>query len=912
MMLEPRNFFRLFVAATVCTFVGGLVLPVPIAAAQAPAVTFHASADTVDVYDFVDITISVERPTAANPFTDVTIEGEFDRQKGKTIRVDGFCDAANGRTFRVRFMPREPGRYEYTVHFRQGTDERSHQGSFTAVANHRKGLLQVDPKEPEHFVWQGTGEHYFWNGTTTYYLMGWDDETIRSSIDRLAGYRINRLRVLLYGRNHPRPWDQPVVTTRRFHLHLNPWPAEKPDDIANPGFDLTRFNIDHWQKYERLLRYAREKNVIVSVIFFIGGQVLPTPFAAGSAEEDQYYRYTIARLAAFSNVTWDLGNEYNFHRTAPDWADEMGPKVKAWDPYDHLCSAHNVIHRTPRSMWCDMQLIQHWDEGQNIFMLRQREAQAETGRIIPQINEEYGYEDLWEKKPGQRSAVTRRQCAWEIAMAGCYQTTGESTRTGTGAEADSGGGWVNGRGDDSMVMLRDNRHLADFFTAFDWWNYRPQNDLVEQKLPCLARDGERYVVYLSSGGQATIKLSAGKYRARWFNPRSGGFSEAGVAVAPVWTSDETPGQGDWVLMLERNDAAIDRSPPRLLKASAVGASQIDVTFSEPVEPATALHPENYSVHQNVQIFSAAWLNEPGRTVRLTTSELAYDVPYSLSVRRIRDRAKSPNEIHTDEKVAFIRRNPELPLVVLAFSKGEGQTVANTGASSETHPAATLTPTWPQWSKTSPPAGDGASLDFGGKPGEYAADLGSDAPDLLRNLKSFTVTAWVNCRSLEVGPGGNRIVHMADTLGSRAGLDLVVDKNGALALGVNGYPDSSPARSSPKAISVDPRTGPDNWRFFAVTYDAPATAENVRFYIGDTRHDAKPNRAVSYAQGPLGPRTGSLTIGAFSPTTRTGNGDRAFRGLIDDVRVFGSVIDGAGALKLDQILAIQQGRSVKDR
>jgi hypothetical protein len=432
LMLEPRYFVRFCLAAAAYTCVCGLALPGTLAAARVPAVTFHAAPAAVVVNDFCEITISVERPTAANPFTDVTIVGEFRRQGGKPIHVDGFCDAADGRLFRIRFMPCEPGRYDYTVLFRQGGNESSHKGSFTAVAKRRKGVLRVDPERPEHFIWQGTGEHYFWNGTTTYYLMGWDDETIRSSIDRLAEYRINRLRVLLYGRNRPRPWRQPVVSTERFQLHLNPWLAKQPDDVAKPDFDLTRFNIDHWRKYERLLRYAREKNVIISVIFFIGGQVLPTPFAAGSAEEDLYYRYAVARLAAFSNVTWDLGNEYNFHRPAPDWADEMGTKVKAWDPYDHLCSAHNVTHRTARSNWCDMQLIQRWDAGQNAFMLQQREAQKKTGRMIPQVNEEYGYEDLWEKMPGQRSADTRRRCAWAIVMAGCYQTTGESSRTGTG------------------------------------------------------------------------------------------------------------------------------------------------------------------------------------------------------------------------------------------------------------------------------------------------------------------------------------------------------------------------------------------------------------------------------------------------------------------------------------------------
>ena len=283
--------------------------------------------------------------------------------------------------------------------------------------------------------------------------MGWDDETIRQSIDRLHRLKINRLRVLVYGRNEPRPWRQPVVPTENFQLHLNPWVAERPDDIKNPGFDLKRFNVDHWRKYERLLRYAREKDVIISVIFFIGGQVLPTPFEADSEEERLYYRYAVARLAAFSNVTWDLGNEYNFHRKAPDWADRMGHLVKQWDPYDHLTSAHNVVHRTPKSTWLDMQLIQRWDSGQTDYMLGHRAAQEKTGYIIPQVNEEYGYEDLWEKYPGHRAAETRRKDAWEISMAGCYQTTGESARRGTGVAPDTGGGWVNGRGDDTMTML---------------------------------------------------------------------------------------------------------------------------------------------------------------------------------------------------------------------------------------------------------------------------------------------------------------------------------------------------------------------------------------------------------------------------------------------------------------------------
>jgi len=517
-------------------------------------ISFHQSASEVDTYCFVEVTLSIDSPKVENPFTEVVVEGKFGKT-GETdwTHVDGFCDSADGSVFRIRFMPSTAGDYSCSIKYRQGGFEKTYEGEFCAVDGKRLGILRIDQDNPWHFIWEGTGEHYFWNGTTTYYLMGWQDEDIiRSSIDRLHDLKINRLRVLVYGRNKPNPWRMPVVPTDDFKLWLNPWVAERPDNIEDPGFDLTRFNVSHWQKYERLLSHAREKDMIISVIFYIGGQVLPTPFAESSEDEHRYYRYGIARLAAFSNVTWDLGNEHDFHREYPGWADGLGKLVKKWDPYNHLTSAHNKIYRTPESTWIDIQLIQRWDGGQNGYMLTQREQQKEIGRIIPQVNEEYGYEDLWEKSPGQRSAETRRRLAWEIYMAGCYQTAGESARQGTGVPPDTGGGWVNGRGDDTMTMLEYYTRMVDFFTGFQWWKTEPRNDLVDNGAMCLAEPGNIYAIYLPSGGKVTVNLEKGKYRANWLNPRTGEGIDMPTADGPVWTSPNAPDDGDWLLLLKRS------------------------------------------------------------------------------------------------------------------------------------------------------------------------------------------------------------------------------------------------------------------------------------------------------------------------------------------------------------------------
>lgn len=881
-------------------FIGGLLS----AAVGVPTgARFSCESARVQTYDYVEVKIQLTDSSAANPFTDAVVHGTFGLHGGTPVEVEGFCDSADGSVYRIRFMPTRAGSYTYTAAYKHGETELKHSGTFQATDGGRKGLLRVDPANRWHFVWEGTGEHYFWNGTTTYYLMGWDDETIRGSIDRLHRLKINRLRVLLYGRNEPRPWGQPVVPTKNFKLHLNPWPAQRPDDIKNPRFDLKRFNVEHWQKYERLLRYAREKDMIVSVILYIGGQVLPTPFQADSEEERLYYRYAVARLAAFSNVTWDLGNEYNFHRKAPDWADSMGHAVKQWDPYDHLTSAHNVTHRTPKSTWLDMQLIQRWDSGQTAYMLGQRAAQEKTGYIIPQVNEEYGYEDLWEKYPGHRAAETRRKDAWEIYMAGCYQTAGESARRGTGVDPDTGGGWVNGRGDDTMTMLVGYGHIVDFFTAFDWWNCTPLGEAVKGAASCLGKPGELYILYFREGGRACVELTDHQYRGKWFNPRAGRWEGACQGSGPGWTTPPAPGDSDWVLWLERDDSLRDVTPPGIVSVVAGGKGErILVEFNERLDPESGGDRANYRIEPGVRIQSVSIEGSYGSTAVLAVQDLEGDRNYVLHVAGIKDRA---GNAMTATKTSFEYIPPGRPLVEMRFNEGQGRTTANTGTLGKLAKQVQLTAERPAWSGNAPPGGGQHCLDFGSSASNYAVDFSDAAGTALEGLKSFTITAWVNRTSEDEGPGGNRIVHMADTLGSRAGIDLVVTRDGRLKIGVNEWPDGTAAASDAALIPADRKGGAGNWRFIAVAYDSTAAVEHARFYVGTSATDARLHRAFSYDRGPVGRGAGVLTVGHFNPSTRGNNRDRMFRGLIDEVRIFGSRMDGSGALSLEQIRTAQK-------
>lgn len=519
-------------------------------------VSFAPSASSVEAYDFMEVAINVAKPRARNPFTDVLVSGTFEPATGgNEWRVDGFCDTPDGSVYKIRFMPPATGRYKYSITYRQGALRKDFAGTFRVTDGHRKGPIRIDPQYRWHFIWEGTGEHYFFNGTTAYWLTGWKDERIiRNSIDRLHRLKVNRIRVTVAGRSNLF-FGEPVMIGDNYSNLPTPWVAERPNDFTHPGFDYTRFYIPFWQKFERMLKYARDRDVIISVVFDMNdNKVHP---AAGSEDERRFLRYAVTRFSAFSNVTWDLGDDLDGYRD-DKWTHETGTLVEQWDPYHHLATSHpmKTIHQDRGSAWFGFTSYQDWSRHQHSLMLASRELQRKTGRIIPQTNEEYGYEDhypLW-AAPGSDSADVLRRTAWDIVMAGGYQTAGETCRRGTNIYPDTGGGWMNGRGDDTMTMFLGYGHMVDFITSFEWWKTEPHDELVNNGNYCLAEPGKIYAIYLPKSGNVTVRLEPGEYDATWVSALSGEKVPLPIAKGPLWTSPEAPDRNDWALLLQRRTA----------------------------------------------------------------------------------------------------------------------------------------------------------------------------------------------------------------------------------------------------------------------------------------------------------------------------------------------------------------------
>jgi hypothetical protein len=529
-------------------------------------VTVIPGKKVVECFDYFELTLKVKAPPAGNPFTDSILRGSFSYKKNESSGVDGFCDSEDGRVYRIRFMPSVPGEYNYSIHFENRALVFEDHGRFKARKGKLAGPVQTDPEHPFHFIRAGTGQHWFWNSTTTYQILGWDDETIAQSIDRLARSGVNRIRVALAGRTKDgMRWNEPLVKrTDQFKFKMEPWVAARPDNVEDPGYDVTRFNLEHFRKAERLLQRARERDINVSLIFYVDGRDKGVdPFAKGGMggeDERRYYQYAIARFAPFANVMWDVANEYRLFRDDA-WAEKMGFFIMRTDPYGHLMSVHgHEDFHFRKSPWADFAMYQKWDEsGGYDFRLKNRREQMASGRLIPQVNEEYGYEDHYPSGWGgarvwpSRDADNRRRLAWEMSMAGCYQTTGERANQGTGAGADTGGGWVNGRGDEHMTMLIGYRHMIDFFSSFAWWTVEPREDLALPGTLLLAIPGKLYAAYQPKGGEAKFKLAPGVYEAKWFNPRIGAWIQLPRITQfsdSDWVSSKPMDAGDWAILLK--------------------------------------------------------------------------------------------------------------------------------------------------------------------------------------------------------------------------------------------------------------------------------------------------------------------------------------------------------------------------
>jgi hypothetical protein len=262
-------------------------------------------------------------------------------------------------------------------------------------------------------------------------------------------------------------------------------------------------------------------------------------------ERRLYCRELVARFAHLLALNWNLGEE---NTQSAEEQRAMAACLRRFDPYDHPIVVHTFPDWQDRvysrllgdqSVLTGASLQNRWDAAhQRTWHWVQAStaagkpwviAQDEQGPANMGVPPDAGYEghDGVATQDGTRYTRhdIRKLTLWGTLMAG-----------GAGVEYYFGYGlpqndlacedWRSrdGAWDDCRIALEFFQQRNIPFWEMTNADERVGNPDRDNIAFCLSKPGEIYLVYLPSGGSADLDLSgiSGRFRVRWFNPRSGG------------------------------------------------------------------------------------------------------------------------------------------------------------------------------------------------------------------------------------------------------------------------------------------------------------------------------------------------------------------------------------------------------
>ena len=357
--------------------------------------------------------ISFKGPQTGNPFTDVWVTAEFEKNNQK-YKVDGFYDGEG--IFKLRFMPTETGEWSFSTKSNSKALN-GKTGNFTCVKPSANNHGPVKVSGIYNFSY-ADGKQYYPFGTTIYAWTHQGEQLEEMTLNTLENAPFNKVRMCVFPKYYSYVQEEP-----RFYPYV-----QKGNDTTRDKkkvWDFTRFNPAFFEHLEKRIDDLNKLGIEADLIIFHPYDKGHWGFdSMGRAADLQYIKYLVSRLSSFKNVWWSMANEYDYIKTKPHEAWDVYTKaVVNQDPYRHLCSIHNG------SIY-----YEHWKPEFTHVSIQNGSAVADFGRAVllrdayfkPVMYDEVCYEGNLPMRWGNLTGEEMVLAFWQGIIAGTYVTHGET------------------------------------------------------------------------------------------------------------------------------------------------------------------------------------------------------------------------------------------------------------------------------------------------------------------------------------------------------------------------------------------------------------------------------------------------------------------------------------------------------
>ena len=589
----------------------GLILGIILATFFLWNTTYSQNAQiTGELKEFHKVTLTwdaLQTGENISTYQDYRLNVTFSSPSGQTYVVPGYfaadgnaaeTSATSGNKWRCHFTATEQGTWQYSVSFRTGpniaTSFNATEGSPIASINNDSGTFVITGTDKtgvdfrskgkleyvdEHFLRWTTGEYFLKSGSNSpeVFLEYSEFDNTPRNVKRNYPPRTYSAHIPHWNPGDP-TWQSGLGTgiigavnylssegvNAHYFLTMSVY---GDNDTVFPWLDIDstyQYDVSKLDQWQIVFDHMMEKGIMVHFVLTEGENQALFEYVDGvpsfGDSRKIYYREMVARFGYLNAITWNIGEENGWNRTAP-----YGVANTTQQRLDFANYIKNLIY------YDDHITVENGPTSNDNIFFGLLGINDFTGASIQGAYSNYSHGRARILNWTQQSAANGRK--WvvtydepytggnvtpNLASIRKYVVWGTLTAGGAGSEFYVGGGNDFRLEDytpysDYWQALRIGRELFED-NAIPFYEMENNDDILSEGW-CLQKEFEHYVIYLENGGTTNIDI-AGEYSVKWYDPSTGGSLQDGTVTSISGGSSVNLGfapnnvNSDWVIVLE--------------------------------------------------------------------------------------------------------------------------------------------------------------------------------------------------------------------------------------------------------------------------------------------------------------------------------------------------------------------------